>query len=133
MLKGFRDFLLRGNVLDLAVAVVVGAAFTAVVTALVENILNPLIAAIFGKPDLGGLVLTINNADFKYGQFLNAVISFVLVAATLYFVVIVPVKRITELRARKASADGEETTAAPPTDEAVLLAEIRDLLKQQRI
>jgi large conductance mechanosensitive channel len=133
MLKGFKEFLLRGNVIDLAVAVVIGAAFTLVVNSLVKDILTPFIAAIVGKPDFSGLTFTIHHAIFTYGSFLTAAINFVLVAAALYFFVVIPVKRMTELRARKASADGEEATASAPTDEAILLAEIRDLLKTRNI
>jgi large conductance mechanosensitive channel len=95
MIDGFRRFLFRGNVIDLAVAVVIGAAFGAVVTALVKDLITPLVAAIFGKPDFSALAFTINGSAFLYGDFLNAVIGFVLVAAALYFVVIVPLERIT--------------------------------------
>lgn len=98
MLKGFREFVMRGNVVDLAVAVVIGAAFGAVITAFVANIITPLIAAIFGQPDFSGLTFTINGSVFRYGLFLNAVISFLLVAAAIYYVVIVPMNRIKERR-----------------------------------
>ena len=81
MLKGFRDFILRGNVVDLAVAVVIGAAFGAVITAFVADIITPLIAAIFGQPDFSQLTFTINGSKFMYGAFINAVISFLLIAA----------------------------------------------------
>ncbi len=80
MLKGFREFILRGNVIDLAVAVVIGAAFGAVITSFVGNILTPLIAAIFGQPDFSGLTFTINGSRFLYGSFINAVISFLFIA-----------------------------------------------------
>jgi large conductance mechanosensitive channel len=106
MIKGFRDFILRGNVVDLAVAVVIGAAFGAVITALVADIITPLIAAIFGQPDFSGLTFTINKSKFLYGSFINAVVSFVLVAAAIYFVVVVPMNKMAELRARgKAPAE----------------------------
>ncbi|HET6476821.1 MAG TPA: large conductance mechanosensitive channel protein MscL [Thermoleophilia bacterium] len=98
MLKGFREFVMRGNVVDLAVAVVIGAAFGAVITAFVANIITPLIAAIFGQPDFSGLTFTINGSVFRYGLFLNAVISFLLVAAAIYYVVIVPMNKIKERR-----------------------------------
>ena len=94
MLKGFRDFILRGNVMDLAVAVVIGAAFTAIVTALVTDIVNPLIAAIVHKPDFSALVLDVNGGKVKYGDFLNAVISFILIAAVVYFVFVLPVNAL---------------------------------------
>ena len=81
MIKGFRDFILRGNVVDLAVAVVIGAAFGAVITSFVANIITPLIAAIFGQPDFSGLTFTINSSKFLYGSFINAVIAFLLIAA----------------------------------------------------
>ena len=92
--KGFREFVLRGNVVDLAVAVVVGAAFGAVVTSLVENLLTPLLAAVGGEPDFGALAFTVNGSRFGYGAFLNAVISFLLIAAAVYFLVVVPVNRL---------------------------------------
>jgi large conductance mechanosensitive channel len=100
MLKGFRNFILRGNVVDLAVAVVIGAAFGAVVTAFVGDIITPLIAAIAGKPDFSGLVFTINHSTFKYGAFINAVVSFVLIAAAIYFVIVVPMNHMAARRAR---------------------------------
>ncbi|WP_263384926.1 large conductance mechanosensitive channel protein MscL [Granulicella arctica] len=91
MLKGFRDFILRGNVIDLAVAVIIGAAFTAIVTALVTDIITPLISAIVGKPDFSYLILTVNGGKVQYGLFLNAVISFVLMAGVVYFFLVVPI------------------------------------------
>jgi large conductance mechanosensitive channel len=94
MLKGFRDFILRGNVVDLAVAVVIGAAFTAVVNALVADIINPLIAAIVRKPDFSFLKLTVHGGVIKYGDFLNAIIAFLIIAATIYFFVVLPVNTL---------------------------------------
>ena len=94
MMKGFGTFLMRGNVIDLAVAVVVGGAFGAVVTALVKDLLTPLIAAVFGKPNFGALTFTVNNSTFMYGDFLNAVIAFVAIAATIYYIVVVPSQAI---------------------------------------
>jgi large conductance mechanosensitive channel len=94
MLKEFKDFLFRGNLLDLAVAVVIGAAFTGVVNALVKDIITPFIAAIVGKPNFDGLTFTINHSQFNYGSFLNAVLSFVLVAAVIFFLVIKPVNHM---------------------------------------
>jgi len=94
MLRGFKDFLFRGNVLDLAVAFVLGAAFGAVVTALVKDLVTPFIAAIVGKPDFSGLTFTINNSKFLYGEFINAALSFLLVGAAIYFFVVVPMNRL---------------------------------------
>ena len=131
MIKGFREFLLRGNVIDLAVAVVIGAAFGAVVMAFVSDILTPLIAAIAGQPSFGGLTFKINHSKFKYGDFLDALISFVLVAAAIYFFVVVPVKHLTELRARRRAAGEDPDEAVPVSDEVALLGEIRDLLRSR--
>jgi len=94
MLKGFRDFILRGNVMDLAVAVVIGAAFTAIVNALVADIVNPLIAALVHKPDFSALILDVNGGKIKYGDFLNAIISFLLIAGVVYFVFVLPVNAL---------------------------------------
>src|SRR4051812_40855184 len=90
MVKGFRDFVLRGNVVDLAVAVVIGAAFGALVTALVKDLFTPLIAAIIGKPDFSALTFTINGSKFLYGEFINALIAFLSIAAVVYFFVVQP-------------------------------------------
>jgi large conductance mechanosensitive channel len=90
MLKGFRDFIMRGNVVDLAVAVVMGAAFGALVASFVTSILTPLIAAIFGKPDFSALAWNLNGAVITYGTFLNALITFLLVAAAVYFFIVAP-------------------------------------------
>jgi large conductance mechanosensitive channel len=108
MLRGFREFILRGNVIDLAVAVVIGAAFGAVVKAFVDDVITPIIAAIFGKPDFSGLYFTINGSTFKYGLFINAVISFLLIAAAIYFIVVVPMNRLAERRARGADPTTKE-------------------------
>jgi large conductance mechanosensitive channel len=124
MLKGFRDFILRGNIIDLAIAVIIGVAFNAVVTSLTNDFLKPLIALAGGGGKLGG-TFTVHGVAFAWADFVNAVINFALIAAVLYFVVVVPMNKINDLRRR-----GEKTveTPAPPTDEAVLLTEIRDLL-----
>ena len=90
MLKGFRDFILRGNVMDLAVAVIIGAAFTAIVTALTEKIINPLLGAFIGKPNFGYLVGHINGGEIRYGDFLTAVINFLILAAVIYFFLVMP-------------------------------------------
>jgi large conductance mechanosensitive channel len=89
-MKGFKAFLLRGNVVDLAVGVVIGVAFGAVVAAFVKDLMTPLIAALFGKPDFGNLSFTINNSKFLYGDFINSVVTFVIVAVVIYFLVVLP-------------------------------------------
>src|SRR5579872_777839 len=95
MLKGFKQFLMRGNVIDLAVAVVIGGAFGVVVTALVKDLITPLIAALVGKPDFSALVFTVNGSKFPIGDFVNAVFSFLMIAAAVYFFVVVPVNALT--------------------------------------
>jgi large conductance mechanosensitive channel len=110
VLKDFRAFLLRGNVVDLAVAVVVGAAFGAVVTALVRDILTPIIALIFGKPDFSNLSFTINSSHFRYGDFINFLISFITIAAAVFFFVVQPVNAL--MRRRKTEPDVESETRA---------------------
>jgi large conductance mechanosensitive channel len=132
MLKGFKEFIMRGNVVDLAVAVVIGAAFTAIVTALVKDLITPLVAALFGKPDFSNLTFTINKSQFGYGDFINAALQFLLVAAAIYFFVIVPIKTLTELQARRRAAGEPQEVASVSSDEAILLREIRDLLSAQR-
>ena len=109
-MKGFRDFLNQGNVVQLAVAVVIGVAFSAVVTALVVNVINPIIAIPFGKPNFDTLVLTINGSQIKYGTFLTALIAFVLIAAGVYFFFVLPYNRIQARRSKPAEA----TTRACP-------------------
>jgi len=94
MLKGFRDFVLRGNVVDLAVAVVIGAAFGAVVNSLVSDLINPLIAAIVHKPNFGYLVFELNGGKITYGNFINALIQFVIIAAAIYFLVVMPLQAL---------------------------------------
>ena len=113
MLKGFKTFLLRGNVVDLAVAVVIGAAFGAVVAALVKDLLTPLIAAIVGQPDFSAIVFTVNGSQFLIGDFINAVLSFVLVAAAIYFFVVMPMNMIVERR-RRGEAPPDPTTKKCP-------------------
>ena len=103
MLKEFREFILRGNLVDLAVAVVIGTAFTAVVTALTRSLITPLIAAIGGEPDFSELTFTLNNSTFTYGLFLNALISFLIVAAVVFFFVVKPTNHL--LARFKAPAD----------------------------
>jgi large conductance mechanosensitive channel len=128
MLKGFREFVLRGNVIDLAVAVVIGAAFTLVINAVVQWLITPLIAAIFGKPNLDDVMtFTINGAEFSIGAVLTALINFLLVVAAVYFVLIVPMNKLREMR-----ASGEEAEPEAPAEDILLLQEIRDLLRDRR-
>ncbi len=123
MLKGFRDFIMRGNVLDLAVAVVIGAAFTAIIDAFVKGIITPLIAAVFGKPTLNDVGnFFINGAHFSIGLVLTAALNFVIVAAAVYFILIVPVTKARE----RFGPSAEEAAEA---EEIVLLREIRDALQ----
>ena len=130
MLKSFKDFLLRGNVVDLAVAVVVGAAFTTIVTAFTTGLIKPLINAVGGSDAAKGLgfdILSANDATFMdFGSVINAAINFAIVAAVVYFAIVMPVKHIQERRKR-----GEEPGPAEPTD-VELLIEIRDLLRQRQ-
>ena len=113
MLKGFKQFLLRGNVIDLAVAVVIGGAFGAVVAALVKDLITPLIAAIVGKPDFSAINFTINGSLFPIGDFINAAVSFFLIAAAIYFFVVVPVNAVMA-RARRGEAPPDPTTKQCP-------------------
>lgn len=129
MLKGFRDFIMKGNVVDLAVAVVIGAAFGAVVNSLVANILMPLIAALFGSPNFNSFALvTLNGNDIKFGVFLTVVVNFILVAAAIYFVVVVPMNHI--IARRNARLGITEEAAGDP--QIVLLTEIRDSLRARQ-
>jgi large conductance mechanosensitive channel len=113
MLKDFKQFILRGNVVDLAVAVAVGAAFTAIVTALVANIITPLIAAIGGQPDFSKLSITINHSQILYGAFLNAVISFLVIASAIFFLVVLPINRLKERAARKKTPEDPTEKKCP--------------------
>ncbi|HEY0566259.1 MAG TPA: large conductance mechanosensitive channel protein MscL [Terriglobales bacterium] len=113
MLKGFRQFMLRGNVLDLAVAVVIGAAFGAVVSSFVKDLLTPLIAAIVGKPDFSAITFTVNGSNFPIGDFINALVSFLLIAAAVYFFVIVPVNAVLA-RMKRGEAPPDPTTKSCP-------------------
>lgn len=125
MLKGFKDFVMRGNVIDLAVAVVIGAAFTAIVGVIVEHLINPLIGLMFSADSLNSaLVLQVGDAKFGFGAVLAAIINFLIVAAVVYFVFVLPMNKAKERQAAKREA-GED--AAPPTEQE-LLTEIRDLL-----
>jgi len=125
MLKGFKDFLMRGNVVDLAVAVVVGAAFGLVVKGLLDGLINPLIAAVAGKQDLDHVgEFTLNEAKFSIGLFLAPLVNFVFVATAIYFLVIMPLNKLAERRAR-----GVEPETKSPSEEVELLTEIRDSLR----
>ena len=110
MLKEFKEFLLRGNLIEIAVGLVLALAFTAVVTSLVEGLITPLIAAVFGQPDFSGLTFEINDSVFRYGEFLNAVLAFVLIAAVLFFLVVKP----TNALARRRAAPEEAATRECP-------------------
>ncbi len=128
MIKGFKEFLMRGNVVDLAVAVVMGTALLAVVNAIVEGFITPLIAAIFGEPSLlhvGNFVL--NDAEFKIGLILDGLLKFLMVAVGVYFVIVMPLNRLAELRRRGVVVVEE------PSEEIALLREIRDSLRDRRL
>lgn len=104
-MKGFKQFILRGNVVDLAVGVVIGASFGGVVTALVENVITPLIGALIKAPDFSNLMFTINGSKFMYGNFLNALISFIIVAAAVYFFVVIPINTLISKSKKEAPVD----------------------------
>jgi len=123
MLKGFRDFLMRGNVVDLAVAVVLGAAFGAVIAAFSTDFIGGVLGAIGGNPDFGDAGVTVNDSKIVWGSTLTALINFVIVGAAIYFVVVIPMTKLMSLRAQ-----GTDATTPAPSDEARLLTEIRDLL-----
>jgi large conductance mechanosensitive channel len=112
-MKGFKQFLLRGNVVDLAVGVVIGAAFGAVVTALVKDLLTPLIAALVKQPDFSGLSFTLNDSKFLYGEFINALLSFLIIAAAVYFLVVLPINALIA-RTRRDPAPADPTTRKCP-------------------
>ena len=123
MIREFRDFLLRGNIVELAVAFVMGAAFALVVKSLTDNLLTPIIAMIGGKPDFSSLYFTINGARFRWGAFVTDVVSFMLTAASVFFFVVKPVNTIVARRRR-----GEDVAPPVEAEEIVLLREIRDAL-----
>ena len=113
MLKGFKEFLLRGNVVDLAVAVVIGGAFGAVVTALVKDLITPLIAAIVGKPDFSAISFTVNASQFLIGDFINALVAFLLVATAIYFFVVTPMNMM-QARRKRGEGPADPTTRKCP-------------------
>lgn len=128
MIDGFKNFIMRGNVVDLAVAVVIGAAFATVVTALVDGLISPLIGAIFGQVDLTGVwTFEVNNAVFSIGLIVDALIKFLMVAAAIYFLIVLPMNKLAERR--KA---GIEPEPEAPAEDVLLLTEIRDLLAAGR-
>lgn len=128
MLAGFKNFIMRGNVIELAVAFVIGAAFVALVTKVVDGIITPLIAAIVGSPNLdGAMIAEVNGAQFLFGSVLGAIINFLLVAAAVYFLIVAPMNALAERR--KA---GIEPEPEAPAEDVLLLQEIRDLLAARR-
>jgi large conductance mechanosensitive channel len=128
MLKDLKAFLFRGNLLDLAVAVVIGVAFNAVIQSLVKDVITPFIAAIGGQPDLAALHFKVGHGVVQYGNFLNALLNFLIVAIVLFFVL----RAATAAQKYRATTDLPPDEVPPPSDEALLLAEIRDLLKAER-
>jgi large conductance mechanosensitive channel len=124
MLKGFRDFLMRGNIVDLAVAVVIGVAFNAVIAAFADDFIGGIIGIIGGSPDFANAGFTINGSKVVYGSTITALINFVIVAAAIYYFVVLPMKAVAERR-------GVQDDTPAPSDEAVLLSEIRDLMAAQ--
>ena len=128
MIKGFKDFLMRGNVVDLAVAVVIGTAFGAVIAAFAKDFIGGIIGAIGGSPDFGRAGFEVNDSPIILGSTINALINFVIVAAAVYFFVVVPVNHLMERRKK-----GEESEVEAPSEDIVLLQEIRDLLRQRSI
>jgi large conductance mechanosensitive channel len=107
-MQGFKQFLMRGNVVDMAVGVVIGVAFGAVVAALVKDLITPLIAAIVGKPDFSAIVFTVNGSNFPIGDFINAVVSFFLIATTIYFFVVLPINALAATYASRAPAGSND-------------------------
>jgi large conductance mechanosensitive channel len=125
LVKDFRDFIMRGNVLDLAVAVIIGVAFNAVINSLVDDVLMQVIAAIVGEPNFNNLTFTIGEGVIYYGRFLTALINFLIIAATLFLII----KSFEEMQKRRRKVD--DVPDAQKTDEAILLTEIRDLLRSR--
>jgi large conductance mechanosensitive channel len=123
MLKGFKDFIMRGNVIDLAVGIVIGTAFTALVGAFTKSFLEPLIRLVSGGQGIHAGALVVRGVSFDWAAFINTVITFLLTAAALYFLVVLPVNKLAERRRR-----GEEPPPAAPSEEIVLLTQIRDAL-----
>lgn len=132
MLKGFKDFIMRGNVIELATGVIIGAAFTAIVTALTDNLIQPIINVFGGGGDVEGLAWQIKSGDtsttIDLGAILTAVINFLIIAAVVYFIIVMPINKMAEAAAKRKGQDSEEAATASETD---LLIEIRDLLAVQ--
>lgn len=132
MLKGFKDFILRGNVIELATAVIIGSAFTAIVTSISNNFINPLIA-VFGGANVNGLAIQLREGNeatvMDFGAIITAIINFLIVASVVYFLIIMPMNKYNELLARRKGIDTDPEVPAPTTEE--LLVEIRDLLQKQ--
>ncbi|NJC23118.1 large conductance mechanosensitive channel [Arthrobacter pigmenti] len=129
MLSGFKNFIMKGNVIDLAVAVVMGTAFGAVVTSLVNNVLMPLISALAGSPTFDDFArITLNGNEIQFGVFLTAVVNFLLVAASVYFVIVLPMNKFIERRDRKLELKQKVEEVDP---QIALLTEIRDSLRQR--
>lgn len=126
MIKGFKEFILRGNVIDLAVGIVIGAAFSAVVTSFVDNVLMAFIGAVFGEPNFNELILGVGDGEVMYGAFLTALVGFLLVAAAVYFAVVAPMNILAERRAR-----GQETDVEP-TNEERMVALLEQIANQRR-
>jgi large conductance mechanosensitive channel len=129
MIKGFKEFILRGNVVQLAVAVVMGAAFGAVITSLAQDIIMPLITAIFGKQDYTKLFIRLNHSQIFYGKFISALISFLLIALGVYFLIVAPLNYLDKMRKRR---QGVPDVPPPAESELELLAQIRDALRDGR-
>ncbi len=133
MLTGFKSFILKGNVVDLAVAVVIGAAFGGVVTAFVQSVLMPFVAGLVGSPNFDSFaVVTLNGNDIKFGVLLTAIVNFVLVAASIYFIVVVPMNHMIERRNRRLGIAPAVEAEAAEDPQIALLTEIRDALRAQR-
>ena len=128
MLKGFKDFIMRGNVVDLAVGIVIGAAFTTVVTAFTNGFIKPLIQLMGGDSGVNAGTWPVGSVKFDYATFLNAIITFLITAAVLYFLVVFPLNKLAERRKR-----GEEPPPEAPSEEVKLLTEIRDALVRQQV
>jgi large conductance mechanosensitive channel len=125
MFEGFRKFIMRGNVIDLAVAVVIGAAFGAVVTSLVDDIINPLLAAIVGKPDFSDLTISVRDATIMYGSFITAIINFLLIAAAIYFVVVMPMNKMNERLEKGKGTPDPDTKQCPECLSVIPIAATR--------
>ena len=125
MFDGFKKFIMRGNVIDLAVAVVIGAAFGALVTSLVDDIINPILAAIVGKPDFSNLTIGIRDATITYGNFISAVINFLLIAAAIYFMIVAPMNKLNERLEKGKGAPDPDTKQCPECLSVIPIAATR--------